>query len=89
MRQEVKVFVVTLVSVFLAMELRSFLEKGGGNNELAMSLLKILFWAGIGVLVLNFDDASRVMVNNLENLNGETLVKGTVSLAKLISGNRQ
>jgi hypothetical protein len=56
---------VHFAAVLFALEVRHFLDKGGSSNELAYSLLKLLFLVVFMYLLLNIENVSKVIVEHI------------------------
>jgi len=86
MREELKRFITNLITTILAMEIRLFFEKGGDSNELALTILKILFLCVLAVLIINMEEPTRIVINNKKEAGApkENLVEGKISIGKLI-----
>ena len=84
MKQEIKNFLINLMTVILAMEIKSFFEKGGGANDLAYSILKILFLSLFSVCVINMEDVTRVIIHKMDQSIPEGEMGGVLSLTKLL-----
>lgn len=88
MRQEIKTFLTNLVTVILAIEIRAFFEKGGGNNDLAYTILKILGLSMISVFILNMEDVTRIIIHKIDPTINEGELNGVLSLTKLLRQSR-
>ncbi len=82
MKQEIKTFLTNLVTVILALEIKGFFEKGGGNNDLAFTLLKILILSFCGICIVNMEDVTRVIVHKIDSTLSDS--NGVISLTKLL-----
>jgi hypothetical protein len=84
MREEVKTFVTNLINVILALEIRAFFEKGGGNNDLAFTILKIVFLTLFIFGMVNMEDVTRVIIHKTDAIARENETNGVLSLRKLL-----
>jgi hypothetical protein len=84
MRQDVKKFFTNLATVLLALEIRSFFEKGGSHNDLAFTILKILFLGFFGICVMNMEDVTKVIVHKLDKYPEANEVPVMKSLTKFL-----
>jgi hypothetical protein len=84
MKQELKIFLTNIVTVILALELRAFFEKGGGSNDLAFTIFKIIMLSIFGVCIINMDDVTRVIIHKLDPTIPEGENNGTLSITKLL-----
>lgn len=84
MREELKTFLTHLVTVILAMEIRGFFEKGGGQHDLAFTILKILLLSIISVGIINMEDVTRVIIHKMDPSMGEPETNGVLSITKLL-----
>ena len=79
-----KTFLVNILTVILALEIRAFFEKGGGQNDLAFSILKILFMAFFSICAINMEDVTRVIIHKMDSTIKEGDLNGVLSLTKLL-----
>ena len=84
MKKDVKKFLVNLMTVILAMEIKSFFEKGGGSNDLAYSILKILFLSLFSVCIINMEDVTRVIIHQMDKSIPEGELGGNLSITKYL-----
>jgi len=86
MREEIKRNITNLITTILAMEIRVFFEKGGGNNELALTILKIIFLFVFSALFIDIEEATKIVIHNNKKEGGprESQNDGKVSIGKLI-----
>lgn len=66
MRFRGKFLLVNLMLILLALEIKTFFDKGGVNNDLAYTLFKILFVSLACLTFANFEEFGRVVLGGLE-----------------------
>ena len=66
MRLKGKFLLVNLMIILLALEIKSFFDKGGVNNDLAYTLFKILFFTVTCLALANFEEFGRVVLSGIE-----------------------
>jgi hypothetical protein len=64
-RKNVRNALVNCITTIFALEVRNFFDRGGSNNEIGYSLVKILFIAILCHLVLNMDDVKKIIVEKI------------------------
>ena len=88
MRQEIKLFLTNLMTVMLALEIRGFFEKGGGSNDLAFTILKILFLSVFSIGIINMEDVTRIIIHKMDSRLGDPETNGVLSLTKLLRNSK-
>jgi hypothetical protein len=84
MKPEIKRLLTNLITVILAMEIKSFFEKGGGSNDLAYTILKIIFLTFFSVCVINMEDVTRVIIHKMDPKIPEGDLDDTFSVTKFV-----
>ena len=85
MNRDMKTFVLNLVTVVLALEIRSFLDNGGWNNDLAFTLFKIVLFAMVCTGIIHMEDMTRIVIQTKDHktVEGEDGA-GVMSLTKIL-----
>lgn len=84
MNKEIKTFLLNLLSILLALEIRAFFDKGGSNNDLAFTLLKILVLVFVCVCAANMEEVTRIVINSRESETKCDDTRGVLSLTKIL-----
>lgn len=84
MKHEIKTMLTNLITVILGLEIKGFFDKGGSNNDLAFTILKILFLSLFSVCIINMEDVTRVIIHKIEGTMNDRENNGVLSLTKLL-----
>jgi hypothetical protein len=84
MKPEIKKLLTSLMTVILALEIRTFFEKGGTSNDLAFTILKIIFLAFFSICVINMEDVTRVIIHKMDPTISEGELDPHFSVTKLL-----
>lgn len=85
MKKEIKKFLTNLIVVLLGLEINRFFEKGGSSNDLAFTILKILFLSLFSFCIINMEDVTRVIIHKIDERMNDRENNGVLSLRRLLT----
>lgn len=66
MKKQIQIVLAHLLLVMLALEFKNFYEKGGHNNDLAYSIMKIILLIIACLAILNSNEVVRIIIEKTE-----------------------
>jgi hypothetical protein len=67
LKQEIKKLLTNVITTLFALEIRAFFDKGGANNEIAFSLVKLVIISSVCYIFLNADDVTKVIIEKINS----------------------